>query len=86
MKKLPNINEIERVLFQRRESSNEEHHLFPNNGKWWMHFTVHMKDKTTERVRFSLKTGNLPKAQELRDNIINDVMTAIANRETKKVR
>jgi hypothetical protein len=40
---------------------NPTHHLWNNNGTWWVHFTVHF-DQRKRRVRRSLKTRSLTEA------------------------
>ena len=46
---------------------NQNHHLYNNNGTWWIHFHVHHPDYTKSRVRESLGTNCLHVARELRD-------------------
>ncbi len=46
---------------------NQNHHLYNNNGTWWIHFHVHHPDYTKSRVRESLGTHCLHVARELRD-------------------
>ena len=48
---------------------NENHHLWNNNGTWFVHYTVYPTRVTKQRIRFSLKTKNLDKARRLRDDI-----------------
>jgi hypothetical protein len=49
---------------------NPNHHLWNNNGTWWMHYTVHHNDHTKERKRISLRTSELEEAREFRDLIL----------------
>ncbi len=46
---------------------NPNHHLYDNNGTWWIHFHVHRPDYTKARIRESLGTNCLTAARELRD-------------------
>jgi hypothetical protein len=48
---------------------NPAHHLWNNNGTWWVHFTVHF-DQRKRRVRRSLKTRSLTEAVERRDALL----------------
>jgi len=55
------------VLATRTDPSNPNHHLWLNNGTWFIHYTVHRPDFTKARVRASLKTKSLSRARRLRD-------------------
>lgn len=55
------------VLSVRVNESNPDHHIFSNNGTWWLHATVHNPDFTKQRVRLSLKTRDVAVARERRD-------------------
>ena len=46
---------------------NQNHHLFNNNGTWWMHWTEHLPDFTKRRVRVSLGTKEVVMARLKRD-------------------
>lgn len=54
-------------LSLRTHPSNPNHHLWWNNGCWWVHFTVHRSDFTKERVRLSLRTNSIEVARARRD-------------------
>lgn len=43
------------------------HHLWNNNGTWWLHYTLHLADYTKRRVRESLGTRDLGEARRRRD-------------------
>ena len=47
--------------------ANADHHLYRNNGTWWIHYTVHCADYTARRVRQSLRTRDLIEARLRRD-------------------
>jgi len=57
---------------------NPNHHLWNNNGTWWLHYTIHRPDYTKARVRQSLDTALLREAQGLRDKVFRQVMGANA--------
>ncbi len=56
-------------LALRIDDSNLNHHLWNNNGTWWIHYTIYPTSVTAERVRYSLKTKNLTEARSLRNHI-----------------
>ena len=53
----------------RVDRDNVAHHLWCNNGTWWVHFTVHF-DHRKRRVRKSLHTHLLTEAIVRRDEIL----------------
>ena len=55
-----------------RTTGNPNHHLWFNNGTWWVHYTEHLPDFTKRRVRRSLHTGELGIARVLRDTILRE--------------
>jgi hypothetical protein len=55
------------TLALRTNPRNRNHHLYNNNGTWWIHFHVHHPDYTKSRVRESLGTHCLAVARDLRD-------------------
>ena len=55
------------ALVLRTNPRNLNHHLYNNNGTWWIHFHVHRPDFTKARIRESLGTRCLTMARELRD-------------------
>ena len=55
-------------LSVRVDASNRHHHLWNNNGVWWVHYTLNF-DCRTRRVRRSLKTGLLDEAIRRRDDL-----------------
>ena len=60
-------------LANRRTKSNPNHHLWNNNGTWWLHFTLHSNTGTRKRHRFSLKTPDLESARRKRDRILTAI-------------
>lgn len=59
--------ESTRDLLAECRASNPLHHLWNNNGTWWLHCTVHRPDYTKDRVRLSLRTADLEEAMRRRD-------------------
>ena len=58
----------------RIDESNLNHHLWNNNGTWWIHYTIYPTPVTAERIRHSLKTKNLSEARDLRDQILESLI------------
>ncbi len=50
------------------KDNNPNHHLYLNNGTWFIHFTIHKDDYTSQRTRKSLKTKDIKMARRKRDN------------------
>jgi len=48
-------------LSARIDEANDAHHLWLNNGTWWVHYTLNF-DFRTRRVRRSLGTRSLAEA------------------------
>jgi hypothetical protein len=59
----------------RVDDSNETHHLWCNNGTWWLHYTVHF-DHRARRIRRSLRTRSLAEAIRLRDEHLSTITAA----------
>ncbi len=57
----------------RLDESNPNHHLWNNNGTWWLHYTVYPTPITSERRRKSLRTRNLEQARQKRDEILKSL-------------
>tara|TARA_A100001037_G_scaffold293663_1_gene310517 strand:+ start:1017 stop:1220 length:204 start_codon:yes stop_codon:yes gene_type:complete len=49
---------------------NLNHHLWNNNGTWWLHYTLHLPDYTARRIRRSLRTADLTLARTRRDQAL----------------
>jgi len=60
------------VLSLRTHTANPNHHLWWNNGTWWLHATVHRPDYTKTRVRRSLRTSDVKVARAKRDAILGE--------------
>ncbi len=50
--------------------ANPNHHLWNNNGMWYLHYTVHPTPFTKSRVRVSLGTKSLEVARQRRDEVL----------------
>lgn len=49
------------------------HHLYNNNGTWFIHYTLYPNPFTKERVRVSLKTSNVEEARSRRDQFFSQI-------------
>ena len=58
------------VLSLRTHTANPNHHLWWNNGTWWLHATVHRPDFTKQRLRVPLETKTLERARVRRDQVL----------------
>jgi hypothetical protein len=54
----------------RVRASNPNHHLWNNNGTWYVHYTVHPTPLTKSRIRASLETKCLEVARRRRDEVL----------------
>lgn len=52
---------------------NPNHHLWNNNGVWWLHYTIYPTAFTSERVRRSLGTRSLKIARNRRDQLFHNL-------------
>lgn len=52
------------------------HHLWNNNGTWWIKFTMRSENGSTQRMSRSLKTGAVEKARTRRDGILRALLQA----------
>jgi hypothetical protein len=66
-------------LATRRTDTNPNHHLWNNNGTWWLHFTLHSDTGTKKRHRISLKTPDPESARRKRDRILTAIETKSGN-------
>jgi hypothetical protein len=57
-------------LSLRTNPENPNHHLWNNNGTWFIHYVVHPTPITKERIRRSLGTKSLDEARAKRDAIL----------------
>jgi hypothetical protein len=61
-------------ISSRIDAANERHHLWCNNGTWWVHYTLNF-DFRTRRVRRSLGTKSLAEAIRRRDALFARLAT-----------
>ena len=57
------------TLAVRIDPAHPNHHLWDNNGTWFIHYTVYPTPVTSERVRKSLRTKSLKNARVFRDRL-----------------
>jgi hypothetical protein len=57
----------------RLNPGNSDHHLWNNNGTWFVHYTIHPTPLTKQRIRASLGTKNLAEARLRRDQLVVSV-------------
>ena len=57
----------------RISEANPNHHLWNNNGTWFLHYTVYPTPFTKERIRRSLGTKDVKTAREHRDSFFNQL-------------
>jgi len=62
-------------LSARIDPGNGAHHLWNNNGTWWVHYTLNF-DFRTRRIRRSLRTRSLTEAIRRRDALFARLTTA----------
>ena len=55
----------------RTNLSNPDHHLWNNNGRWFIHYVVHPTPLTKDRIRRSLGTNSLHEARKRRDAFLS---------------
>jgi hypothetical protein len=55
----------------RLNPANPDHHLWNNNGTWFVHYTIHPTPLTKQRIRASLGTKNLAEARLRRDQLLS---------------
>ena len=63
-------------LALRIDKENLNHHLWNNNGTWWIHYTIYPTPVTAERIRQSLKTRILSEARKRRDDVFRKLLNA----------
>lgn len=63
---------VQATIAVRVNSANPRHHLWNNNGTWFIHYTVYPTSLTKQRVRASLGTKRLTEAQRKRDQLLGE--------------
>jgi len=56
-------------LSVRTDTRNSDHHLWNNNGTWYVHYTVAEPGCTGTRCRESLETRDVRQARQRRDEL-----------------
>ena len=73
--KTSTYNEFEELAL-RIDKENLNHHLWNNNGTWWIHYTIYPTPVTAVRIRQSLKTRILSEARKRRDDVFRKLLNA----------
>ena len=73
--KISTYNEFEELAL-RIDKENLNHHLWNNNGTWWIHYTIYPTPVTAKRIRQSLKTRILSEARKRRDDVFRKLLNA----------
>jgi len=60
----------------RVDRANECHHLWNNNGTWWVHYSIRHPEGGTTRYNESLKTPDFETACRKRDNFLRALIRA----------
>jgi hypothetical protein len=53
-----------------RPNNNPNHHMWLNNGSWWLSVVAHRDDYTKERIRRPLGTNDVNEARRRRDELM----------------
>jgi hypothetical protein len=61
------MNSTNNTVSIRVNGDNPNHHLWNNNGTWFIHYTEHLPDFTKRRIRESLNTKCVAEARRRRD-------------------
>ena len=61
----------------RISDENLNHHLYTNNGTWWLHYTAYPTNNTSQRIRQSLKTRDVALARDRRDVVLKDLFEGV---------
>ena len=77
----------ELTVSARRGRAGHNHHLWNNNGTWWLNITFHAHGFLKHRFRTSLETQDVLDARQLRDSLLAlfgvDPATLGVNHEVK---
>ncbi len=66
------------ILAIRTDEANPNHHLWNNNGTWFVHYTVYPTPITKQRVRKSLRTKSIDEARAKRDTLFSEMNISFA--------
>jgi len=62
---------VQATVAVRVNPTNPQHHLWNNNGTWFIHYTVYPTPITKQRIRASLGTKRLSEARRKRDRVLD---------------
>lgn len=68
-------------VISKANKNNENHLLWNNRGIWWMFMQVEWADKTSQRLRFSLRTTSVEVARKKRDALMNSFVDSNWSRQ-----
>lgn len=71
-------------LSLRYPRKNLNHHIWSNNGTWWVHYTVHV-GRRKKRIRESLSTNDLEEARRRRDALLAGAGALLPSNERSDV-
>jgi len=64
---------------------NPDHHIWDNNGTWFMHYTIYPSSYSKRRIRRSLRTKDIVCARQRRDRILARLASQIVYNEPMKI-
>jgi hypothetical protein len=64
---------------------NPNHHIWDNNGTWFIHYTLYPSAYRKKRIRRSLRTKDIVCARQSRDRILARYADLIIYNEPKKI-
>lgn len=64
---------MKRVTRPKLIAKNKNHNLWKNGSTWWIHYTLHLPDYTSKRVRLNLGTKDAEAARMHRDMMLHDL-------------
>ena len=68
----------------RLNPENPNHHLWNNNGTWFLHYTVYPTPFTKERIRRSLGTKDVNVARQRRDSFFQHLLGQSAQNQVRQ--
>jgi hypothetical protein len=81
MEKIPGF----RTPSIRVRMDNPDHHIWDNNGTWFIHYTLYPSAYSKKRIRRSLRTKDIACARQRRDRILARYANLIIYNEPKKI-
>ncbi|MEN9360711.1 MAG: hypothetical protein RL095_2246 [Verrucomicrobiota bacterium] len=74
----PLLKKQGQISIRTLERSNENHHLWNNNGIWNLNYTMHPTPTTKQRIRVSLGTSSIEEARAIRDRFFREAGAGIS--------